>query len=267
MNKSTKVFVVEGEDRDLRLLNSLTSVFFRGKYEAKIISLPAQKNIYMLYSIMKNDGFESDFLEILRDHVDGVAEKLDGINRQDVDEIFLFFDFDLHQNNLPTSISKTPLEVLEELICYFDNETENGKLYVNYPMVEATYDFVVGACTPFTECYMPVEKFGEYKTVSGTGNPVASWHFNYNEWSEAIKVFALRIQCFFDQSKIEYSYYREYINTSNILKKQIELVAKMQRVFVLGACPEFLLDYFNEAFWVKHFRVTNNTVSNCSIRE
>ena len=267
MSNSTKIFVVEGEDRDLRFLNSLVRVFFQGKYEAQIISLPAKQNIYMLYNILKEDGFESDIVEILRDNVEDAAEKLEGISRQEIDEVFLLFDFDLHQNNLSSSINQDPLDVLKELVSYFDNETENGKLYVSYPMIEAAYDFVVDECETFTGCYLPLEKFVDYKTLSGTNNPVASWHFDYVQWAEAIKVFALRIQCLFKNSSIDYKSFRGEINTFSILEKQINLIERLHGVFVLGACPEFLLDYFNEAFWVKHFRVVNNKVNDCELHK
>ena len=267
MSKSTKIFVVEGEDRDLRILNSLIRGFFKGKYEAQIISLPASQNIYMLYNIMRKDGFESDIVEILRDNILDAREKLEGTTRQDVDEVFLFFDFDLHQDNLPSNLDKKPVDVLKELVSFFDNETENGKLYISYPMIEAAYDFNIDKCASYTQCYFPIEKFARYKTLAGDGNSIASWHFGYNEWAEAIKAFALRVQCLFDNSSIDHKYYREIITAANILEKQIKCAEDYKSVFVLGACPEFLLDYFNIAFWIKHFRVTNDLIGRCELHK
>ena len=267
MSKSTKIFVVEGEDRDLRFLNSLIRTFFKGKYEAQIISLSAGQNIYMLYNIMRKEGFDTDIVEILRDNISDAREKLEGITRQDVDEVFLFFDFDLHQDNLPSGFNKNPVDVLRELALFFDNETENGKLYISYPMIEAAYDFNVDACVPFTQCYFPMEKITQYKTLAGNGNSIASRHFDYNEWTEAIKSFALRIQCLFNNSSIDYKWYREMITVVNILEKQVRFVEDYSSVFVLGACPEFLLDYFNTAFWVKHFRVINDFIGHCELQK
>lgn len=52
MNKAVKVFIVEGENRDLRFINSLTRVFFSDNEESIIINIPSSGNIYMLYGIL-----------------------------------------------------------------------------------------------------------------------------------------------------------------------------------------------------------------------
>lgn len=48
----------------------------------------------------------------------------------------------------------------------FNNETENGKLYISYPMVEALRDFEAGVCGKGQECYVPIEKLSDYKHIS-----------------------------------------------------------------------------------------------------
>jgi len=55
---------------------------------------------------------------------------LSNISRDDVSEIFLFFDYDGHA---PAASD----DKLEKMLLHFDEETENGKLYISYPMVEA----------------------------------------------------------------------------------------------------------------------------------
>ena len=108
----------------------------------------------------------------------------------------------------------------------------------------------------------------EYKNLSGNNNPVASWHYNsYPEWVEVIKVFALRIQCLFNRFDIGYEFYRNQVSTANVLTKQIDLIETTKKVFVLSACAEFLLDYFNESFWAKHFRATNDKLESCKERK
>lgn len=56
-------------------------------------------------------------------------EKVD-ISRDEISEIYLFFDHDGHSH-------LANREKLENMLQYFNNETENGKLYVSYPMVES----------------------------------------------------------------------------------------------------------------------------------
>ncbi|MBQ9008776.1 MAG: hypothetical protein IJ088_05530 [Clostridia bacterium] len=148
MRKPVKCFIVEGVDRDVRFIKEMTSTFFRGKFESLVICLPAAQNIYMLYEKMKRDSFETDLIELIREDIAEAREALDGITRQSIDEVYLFFDFDIHQNNLTGT--QNPLAVLRTMVDFFDNETENGKLYISYPMVEAIYDYREGLCEPYT---------------------------------------------------------------------------------------------------------------------
>lgn len=256
MNKAKKLFVVEGVDRDFRFMKALSGSLFKGKYDVETIVLPADRNIYMLYNILKADNFESDIIEILRENVDVASSILNGITRQDVDEIFLFFDYDAHQNNLNNSFNVSANDAILELIKFFDNETEFGKLYISYPMVEALYDFVEQTCLPKTLCFFPINKFNEYKHCSGENNPSAHLRFNsHKEWEEVIEVFNLRIQCLFEHQSLDFNYYRENITVLNIFLKQLTFVENSQKIFILSAFPEFILDYFKEDFFISHVKM------------
>ena len=59
---------------------------------------------------------------------------LDGIRNSDISEIFLFFDYDFQNSQL--SLDEINRRV-EEMLTLFDDETDNGKLYINYPMIES----------------------------------------------------------------------------------------------------------------------------------
>ena len=135
-------FIVEGEDREPLIINNIFKVFF-SHANFKIFMLPAEQNIYMLWKKLKEDDFDTDIIEVLREEHEDLEKQLDGIGRDDFSEIYLFFDYDVHQNNL--SRDDDP-NVLEQMLTNFDNETENGKLYISYPMVEALRDFESGRC-------------------------------------------------------------------------------------------------------------------------
>ena len=59
---------------------------------------------------------------------------LNGIRSSDISEIFLFFDYDFQNSHL--SLEDINQRV-EEMLTLFADETENGKLYINYPMIES----------------------------------------------------------------------------------------------------------------------------------
>ena len=262
MNKPIKCFIVEGKSREYRFIKEMSSVFSRGRYECMTICLPAEQNIYMLYKMQKENGFDVDLIELLRDSNKEIEKELEGIRRDSIDEIFLFFDFDLHQDNLSDGMNAE--DILEEMLSFYDNETENGKLYISYPMVEALYDYREGMCCSYTSCFISVDDFENYKELAGKDNYRAGMHYRRHEiWSEVLAVFGLRILCLFNINDMDYKYYKNMVTANTILNKQMELIKQENKVFVLSAFPEFLLDYYKSDFWNTHVNRTRFNYDVC----
>ena len=144
MNKRIAI-VCEGESRELKYWENIRSIFFLSN-EYTIIPLPAGQNLYMLWKTMRDDEFETDVIEVLRESHDECRKRLEGIRRDEFQEVFLFFDYDPHQNNLSRDDADCE-DVLRQMLDVFDNETENGKLYLSYPMIEAIRDYLPGGCS------------------------------------------------------------------------------------------------------------------------
>ena len=98
-DKDYKAFIVEGEAREPLIIDNISQVFFKHA-NFKIITLPAGQNIYMLWKKLKEDDFDTDIIEVLREEHEELKEQLEGISREDFSEVYLFFDYDGHQNNL-----------------------------------------------------------------------------------------------------------------------------------------------------------------------
>ncbi len=265
MNKPIKLFIVEGEDRDYRFVDEMTRCFFaKGKFEAKIINLSAAKNIYMLYQQLLQDDFQTDIVEILRDTDESAKKKLDGIERQEIDEVYLFFDYDIHQNNLPkksnTNVSE---EVLISMLNIFDNETENGKLYLSYPMVEALYDYREQKCEAYSDCFIPLNLVKDYKKLSGKNNINANSHFGIVEWEKVLAIWILRLKCLLSIDDLSYEYYKHNVTPFVIFKKENEITTKKHSIFILSAFPEFLFDYFKKDFWNHMVKLKNFNYCRC----
>ncbi len=253
-NGGYKLIVVEGEDREEIVFDSVETFFFK-KDKLKYINLPAKQNIYMLWNILKEDDFQTDIVEILRDNVDGVREQLSGITRKDIDEVFLFFDFDIHQNNLPKNISAS--QAILDMLAVFDNETELGKLYINYPMIEAIRDLSLDFCHTYSgQCTIENDKLTTYKNISGETNPLGDIKkYNKETWQQIIEIFAFRVSCLFSLSKVvTYDMYKADISPATIYEKQ-EQKCLPEKTFILSAVPEFVLDYFNIKFWKSFVKV------------
>lgn len=248
-NKNYKAFIVEGESREPQIIENLYNTFFK-KSNFKIITIPAGKNIYMLWKQMKEDDFDTDIIEVLRENSDDIKKNLEGFCRDDFSEVFLFFDYDGHQNNLSDDEESVAEDIIFQMLQSFDNETENGKLYISYPMVEALRDYNQGICGNEKDCYCSAKNFGDYKQISATRslNPEFK-KYTFSEWKEIIRVFAMRVSCLFDKKQIiSYDEYVEKIAPVSIYEKQKNNILH-EEIFILSALPEFILDYFTTRLW------------------
>lgn len=247
-----KAFIVEGEAREPLIISNISNVFFRHS-NFKIITLPAGQNIYMIWKKLKKDDFDTDIIEVLREENEEIEKQLTGFQRDDFSEVYLFFDYDGHQNNL---IDVENENVLDQMLLSFDNETENGKLYISYPMVEALRDFEPDLCGNNDNCFLDLEQSKDYKNISSDRALYPHFKsYNFNIWRNVIEVFVMRLACLMNQNGIlEYDGYKTDINPREIFRLETNEIVK-SRIFILSAFPEFLLDYFGIKLWktcVKH---------------
>lgn len=254
-DKDYKAFIVEGESREPLIIANVSKVFFmHGNF--KVIMLPAGKNIYMLWKKLKEDDFDTDIIEVLREDNEEISEQLKGMRREDFSEVYLFFDYDAHQKNLSETDDK---DVLDQMLESFNNETENGKLYISYPMVEALRDYEPGICGNGENCFVMISALGGYKNASALRSIYPRFNvYDFNIWGEVIDVFAMRLSCLLGQAcTVTYEQYSETINPREIHKLE-EKEAQKNRVFILSAFPEFLVDYFGIKLWKKCVRHGSN---------
>ena len=110
------------------LFRTIQRLYFSYKEEQIICSY--NNNIYQLYKDLQEYDVDGDIVTILKEKFAGKENnQLKDINvASDISEIYLFFDYDFHNTNLTIEeINRQVKEMLET----FDNETENGKLYID----------------------------------------------------------------------------------------------------------------------------------------
>lgn len=261
-DRDYKAFIVEGEFREPQVIDNISKRFFNHG-NCKLIPLPAGENIYMLWKKLQADDFETDIIEVLRESSKELRKLLEGLSRDDFSEVFLFFDYDAHQTNLGNVDGQ---DALEQMLESFDNETENGKLYVSYPMVEALRDYEPDVCGNKESCFVDMDEVGNYKNTSATRshNPHVR-DYSVDTWKEIIDVFAMRISCLWNLlDTMEYSQYSAEVTPLEIFYSEVREGEK-QRVFVLSAFPEFLVDYFGIKLWKTSVKHTKNRkeILNC----
>lgn len=127
------LFVFEGDEREPRLYRTLERLYFPKKNNNIICSFG--NNIYDLYNELQEYDGDGDIVSLMRERLtDRGDSTLDGIRNSDISEIFLFFDYDFQNSQL--SLNEINDRV-GEMLKLFDDETNNGKLYINYPMIES----------------------------------------------------------------------------------------------------------------------------------
>jgi hypothetical protein len=132
------LFIFEGSRREPELYKTMEYLFFKKKKDTVICSFCS--NIYVLYQKMQASDFMENIVTVLQHELNGRPDNpLKAItNREVFSEVFLFFDYDCHNQDKEGTISFAMTNAhLTEMLSFFTDETENGKLYINYPMVES----------------------------------------------------------------------------------------------------------------------------------
>lgn len=158
-------------------------------------------------------------------------------------------------------------DVINQMLESFDNETENGKLYISYPMVEALRDFEAGKCGNGDNCFVEISALAEYKNISSRNslNP----HFrdyNIDVWKEIVDVFLMRISCLLGNAEvISYEQYLDEANPHDIYICE-QALAGNNKVFIISAFPEFLVDYFGIKLWRTCVKHAKNQLDICNCK-
>ena len=247
--------IVEGESYEKGIINNIQKVFFHSSTNqtvSKIITLPAGMNIYMLWKKMIADDCEVDIIELVRESCDASKMQLNGFERNDFSEVYLFFDFDAHQNNLTDT--ENPFEAISQMLKTFDNETENGKLYISYPMAEALRDFSGEGCkTASGNCYIQYN-IDNYKNVSGINNPNAAVRrYKKSDWIKVLDCYKWRLNCLSGGAHNLLLNELKEFNPETIYNRQKTIIDKSQKIMILSAFPEYIIDYFREDYLEKYF--------------
>ena len=127
------LFVFEGKKREPDIFKTLEFLFFPKEQN---IVYSFGNNLYELYRQLQELDGAGDIVSLLREINKGNPDNPfdEDVKSSDFSEIFLFFDYDF-QNKFLTLEQMN--QQVTEMLDVFDDETENGKLYINYPMLEA----------------------------------------------------------------------------------------------------------------------------------
>lgn len=278
--KNKIAIIVEGVKDEPKLFSNLMTNVFENS-DVKIIYLyPWCCNIYDLWAKLNDDDYETDLIELIRERyaaqkkskwvekVNASATDYETLNKKDFSEIYLFFDYDGHSNNLPKGVNTK--DALLKLLSTFDNETENGKLYISYPMIEAVKHFrpVFGPCHE-NPCFFKVSQGSDYKRIVNSEGHVSSLNkYTIDDWEYILKKHLINVSCLLNyQNVLDVEEYKNAITPAVIYEKQLDrFISEYGHVMILSAFPEFLLDYYKTKIFKKKFnldRINIEFVKDC----
>lgn len=222
---STILCVFEGEKREPNYFSSLEKHFFESK---AIIKCSYGNNLYHLLQELSEDD-DLDVVELIRESevVPKNRGLLEGFDRDDIAQVFLFFDMEPHDTQFT-------LGRLEAMLQTFDEETAHGKLYVSYPMVEALRD--VPSFDTFIDHKINIEDISNYKRLSverGRVIPEDHRRITKENWLELTRSSTRKGKHICRSTK-------QY----DIFNKQSEVLQKNRYLYVLSAFPFYIYEYF-----------------------
>ena len=237
-SKKRILLLVEGERTDVKLMEHLFSVYC---LDADYDIITYKTNIYVLYNDMffEKDPDSMDLIQVLKSREQNpiMRKKLDA----QYTDILLIFDLD------PQDEAFSDEKILS-MTQYFSESSDMGKLYINYPMVEAFYHMKS----------IPDPDFHTYTTTMaellahGYKKRVNNENRNHNYAKFAIDREECNIVIVQNQSKAWLLVNGDFSDNKNngaeligedILRKQLELIANRGIIAILCTCVFFIPDY------------------------
>ena len=250
-NNELQLFVFEGVRAESKYVDMLEKNFLDKRISVKCVY---DAEIYQLYKFLKEEDPDFDLVELLKERNKENAELLQNYHRDSFAYIYLFFDYDAHS----TLASD---DKIKEMLEFFDNETENGLLYISYPMLEAirhykdmeSFKNLTVKCKrancPYKEECDEVEacmKEPHYKNVSALECQPQLTNINkYTKevWQELIRAHVSKMNYLVNGT---FDFPSKPELQSDIFNKQQEkhINHKCPEVAVLSAFPLYVLDYY-----------------------
>lgn len=251
LGNELNLFVLEGAWAEGKMIDSLERHFLGGRFAVRCVY---DAEIYQLYKQLKADDFALDIVNVLKERSPENAGILQHYNRDSFAGVYLFFDYDGHSTLADD-------EKLMEMLSFFDNETENGLLYVSYPMVEAirhyrdidSFKSLIVKCKRDKCPFLPscTEKDvclnePHYKTLvsQDSRSQLSNLNKYSNEiWGELITAHLCKMNELVNEV---FSMPDELVSQLDVFNKQMEkhISKKCPCVAVLSAFPIFVLDYY-----------------------
>jgi hypothetical protein len=248
-NKCNTLFVFEGEATEQHIVARMEKYFMGASIAIKCAYCG---DIYQFYRRMKEEDFDVNLVTLLKERSAGNRTVLAGYDNDSFAYVYFFFDYDGHATRANDN-------QVEEMLAFFNNETENGKLFISYPMVEAIRHFksrdsfqeltVIckrGNCPKIASCptVQTCKSAPHYKAFVPTDSDLNVTKLDSKEkWKSIIDAHLCKANLVVHN---QYTLPHVLLEQSCIFQGQREkyISQSCPVVAVLSAFPLFLLDYY-----------------------
>ncbi|WXT99794.1 MAG: hypothetical protein Ctma_0498 [Catillopecten margaritatus gill symbiont] len=216
-DNSITLFVFEGKKQERQYLHIFLEAL---SLNVNRIEIAFCTHIYTLHKKLE-ESINLDTFELLKEECTALSPT--DYDRDDIARIYLFFDYDGH-------VPEADDEKIQKMLKVFDNETEKGKLFLSYPMLEALADGVdnfKGANTDISlgrryKCYKNIRELSQDDLKKATKKHLKKANYLVNK---------------------KYQIPSNLIEQSDIFTAQQIKYIVNNEVAILSALPLFYLDY------------------------
>lgn len=237
---SNILFVFEGERTEDQITDSFVKHFFNDKI---VVTCAFCAEIYQLHRALSEDE-DLDTFALLKE-IPQNEKSLKEFNRDDFAEIYLFFDYDGH-STLASDDS------LEKMLSIFNEETNLGKLFISYPMVESVKHYSTQIDFKFLK--VKAKENIKYKNLVSQEADKIYLQFSkytFEIWLDLISIHLKKMNyVILDNYIFPVENFEQAIIFENQRKKFIEVDST---VSVLSGFPIFIYDYFGHKKFSEKF--------------
>lgn len=264
------LFIFEGKKQEPRIFQTMQYLFFSSLPEKQIHVAYCSHIVSLFNKMQKLDVFDhsSDVVQVLKSEIRARDKKTEDdmqflqSSADAYSQIFLFFDYDPQKKNV-----EEQSVTVKAMLDYFCDETDKGKLYLNYPMIESIryfksklpdYDFY-----QYTSAIALQGKFKEEVAKISFYKDLRFIAFDFNPKKNQIKIpdnksrieqvrdnwedvneLTIKKANYICSENNEYPEEKSLINQQKIFENQLEKYIKKQKVAILNAFPLFLYEFF-----------------------
>jgi hypothetical protein len=264
------LLVFEGEIIEEQVFESIKKFFFLSSNGQQMIRSSFKAEIYQLWNEVKDDAY-FDIVEVIKQRPDS---DIKDINRIDVSEVHFFFDHDAHSHS-DTMSPQDYNEMINNLLDTFDDEFDQGKLWISYPMTEAIKHCTDNPADCFRDALLYISDNMNYKKrVNEISHYKDIKKYDKNTWHYLTMINIQRTFCLVNniyEADVDYQEIKHWFEQNAIIVKMIQekqyekFILPKNQVVALSPFPLFLINYFGEKYFndCKNDMVTKHCSFSC----